>query len=319
MSTRAFYHPLNIEIDLADLPRETYNEIVSLHGQIDPPPAPPVLTCLINGEPMYVYRRESGRYFARHYPHGNPDGHSHPIATMSDEHRRQAEYSRRAAAQHGLDATLEHSTGNGTRLDVAVFGDINTGFEIQRSQLSRAQAKTRAAKSFAAGWPTAWITDRERDPDWAGHVPTARLTVRGGWSEALPPPNTANVIISKFTHERDRDTKSGWTYKREPTAVLLDDLAYLMPAGEIIPVAVGTKGIVVLAHKGSREVIDSCTYLGASPWRPSIATPREKEAVQTFSRFCRGHKQSHQDITCRFCKLPINPVFGITAHYDCAS
>lgn len=288
MTTRARYHLRSIDIDLADLSRELYAEIVSLHGQIDSH-APPVLTCLGNGEPLYVYRHPTGRYFAKHYAHGNADGHGHRIASMSDEHRRQAEYSRRAAAEHGFDANLEQSTGNGTRLDVAVFGDINIGLEIQRSDLSRKMAKTRTTKSFDAGWPTAWITDRERDPDWVDHVPTARLTMRGGWDEAMPPRNTAKVIIGSFTRERDRSKKSGWAYKRTAHAVLLDELACLMPVGEIIPVAVGTKGQVSLAYKQAGEIIDSCTYHGASLWRPTSATPRQKEAGQAITRPCSTH------------------------------
>lgn len=219
MSTRAHYHLRGIDIDLADLPRGIYDEIVSLHGRIDPPPAAPVLTCLGNLEPMYVYRHETGRYFARHYPGGNPDKHGHRIATMSDEHRRQAEYTQRAASENGLDAGLERSTGNGTRLDVAVFGTHNIGFEIQRSGLSRAKAKSRATKSLAAGFPTAWVTDRERDPDWADHVPTARLTTRGGWDEAVLPRNSAWVSIGEYHAERDRSRKSGYRYFRQPRAV----------------------------------------------------------------------------------------------------
>lgn len=325
MPTPAFYHTRNIEIDLADLPRELYSEIVSLRGQIDPPPAPPVITCLGNGEPMYVYRHESGRYFARHYPNGNQDGHNHRIATMSDAHRRQAEYSQRAALQNGLTATLEKSTGNGTRLDVAVFGEINIGMEIQRSRLSRARAKTRAMKSFNAGWPTAWVTDEEQAPDWADHVPTARLTLRGGWDHEMPPPNTAQVIIGRFTRERDSASKTGWRYQRSATSVLLDELAYLMPAGEIVPIAVGTKGQVSLAHRESYAIIDSCTYPGASQWRPTTSTPQSKTAAQTITRPCERHTRGTLEapivggvVICRFCGRDINPVFQITAHYDCA-
>jgi hypothetical protein len=290
MSTRAHYHPRGIDIDLADLPRWLYAEIASLHGQIPPPPAPPVLTCLGNREPMYVWCHASGRYFARHYPGGNPDQHRHLIATMSDEHRRQAEYSQRAAADHGLAAVVEKSTGNGTRLDVAISGHADTGFEIQRSALSRASAKARATKSFGAGWVTAWITDRKDLPDWVDHVPTARLTVRGDeWSRGIPAPNTARVIVSDFTRERDRDKKSCWRYVRTPRTVLLDELAYLMPAGEVIPVAIGTTGLVVLADKRAGDVIDSCTYPGASVWRPTSDTPRQQESAQTFSRGCSRH------------------------------
>src|SRR5690625_1312746 len=244
MSTRAHYHPRDIEIDLADLPRWLYNEIASLHGQITKDNAP--LTCLGNGQPMYIYRHHSGRYFARHYPGENPDGHGHSLATMSDEHRRQTEYTQRAAADHNLDTAMEYSTGNGTRLDLAVHGAHNTGFEIQRSALSRAKAKTRAKRSFDAGWPTAWVTDQARAPGWADHVPTARLTAGIDWAAHIPKRNTARVVIGKFSRERDKSKRSGWRYVREPHTVLLDELAYLMPAGEIVPVATGTRGAVSL-------------------------------------------------------------------------
>lgn len=285
MSTRARYHPRGIEVDLASLEPWLYREIASLHGQIDPPPAPPVLTCLGNGLPMYVYRHSSGRFFIRHYPGGSPDGHQHVFAAMSDQHRRQTEYAARAADDNGLEAHTEHSTGNGTRLDLAVLGRINTGFEIQRSTLSRAQAKLRAAKSFDAGWPTAWVTDAERAPDWADQVPTARLTTGLDWS-SLPARNTAKVIIGRFALVRDRRKPGGWAYRREPYTVLLDELVPQMTAGEITPVAVGAKGLVSLAHKTAVEVIDSCTYPGASQWRPSPSTPRTREAPQRYSAEC---------------------------------
>lgn len=293
MTTRAYYHPRDLVVDLADLTREMYDEIASLHGKIDPPPADPVLTCLGNNEPMYVWRHESGRYFVRHFPNGNADGHAHrAIATMSDEHLRQAEYSQRAAAREGFDARLEVSTGNHTRVDVGIFSGLgNIGLEIQRSQLSTPKAKSRATRSFMAGWSTAWISDSENDPAWLDYVPTARLTSRGGWDEALPPPNSAYISISMFRRERSRNAKSGYRYVREPRAVLLDELAYLMPAGEIVPVTVGTKGHVVLAERAAREVIDSCTYPGASEWNPVLTVAKVvKESAQTYSRHCH-----HQD------------------------
>jgi hypothetical protein len=293
MSTTAHYHPRGIDIDLGGenpLPRELYLEIVSWRGHIDRS-SPPVLTCLGNHTPMYVYRHPHGRYYARHFPGDNPDGHSHVIATMSDEHRRQAEYGQRAAVDHGLDAMLERSTGNKTRLDLAVVGADSVGFEIQRSQLSRAKAKSRAKLSFDAGWPTAWITDRENDPDWVEQVPTARLTLRGGWDEAMPPRNTANMIVSDFTRTRDRSTRSGWWYHRTPRVVLYDELVYLMAAGDIVPVTMGRdRQHVVLARKEARDLIDSCTYPGASLWLPTTATPQRNDAPQHFTRHC-----AHED------------------------
>jgi hypothetical protein len=299
VTTKAFYHPRGIMVDLADLPRDLYDEIASLHGRIDPPPADPVLTCLGNHEPMYVWRHESGRYFVKHYAHGNPDGHIHrALGTMSPEHRRQAEYSQRAAAAYGFDARLEVPTGNGTRLDVGVFAaSNNVGFEIQRSQLTIPQAKLRTSRSFEAGFPTAWVTDREHDPAWADRVPTARLTTRGGWDVCLPAPNTAYVAISTFSRERDNTRPSGWWYRREPKAVLLDELAYLMPAGEIVPVAIGTLGHVVLADRAAAEVIDSCTYPGASAWNPVRTVEKAvKESVQAYSRDCHHETEGQQAV-----------------------
>lgn len=294
MSTRAFYHPRGIVVDLAaSLELWLYNEIASHHGCRDK--ANPVLTCLGNNEPMYVYRHESGRYFVRHYPNGNRDGHAHKaLQTMSVEHRHQAEYAARAAQRHGLTAELEVSTGNHTRLDVGVVGpNGKAGLEIQRSQLTAPQAVRRACNSFEAGWATAWVSDQERAPSWANRVPTAMLTTRGGW-DRMPKPDTAYVSIGRYVRERDKSRPSGWWYRREPMAVLLDDLSYRMPAGEIVPVAHGTKGLVSLAESSAVEVIDSCTYVGASQWNPVVnpANPH-KEVVQRYSRDCH-HSQGQE-------------------------
>lgn len=308
MSTRAFYHRRDMEVDLADLPTWLYREIASLHGQVKRDDA--VLTCIGNGEPMYVWRHHSGRFFARHYAGGNGDKHTHLLAAMSDEHRRQAEYTARAAENHGLDTHLEFSTGNGTRLDLAVIGKVNTGFEIQRSALSRAHAKRRTAKSFEAGWPTAWVTDADRAPDWSDHVPTARLTKGIDWT-SLPARNTARAVISKYVHERDRTKPTGWGYRGEPIAVLLDDLAYKMPAGDVVPVAVGKQGKVTLAFRDAIDVIESCTFPGAATWRPTQLTPRGREAPQRYSSTCH-HQGGASDLReenlgprCARCSAPL--------------
>lgn len=306
MSTRAYYHPRDLEVDMSDLALSLYQEIASWHGRSDEMKDPPVLTCLGNGEPMYI-RRLNGRFYPTHFPYGNADDHTHGrLVTMSDEHRRQTDYAQRAADDHGLATAREYSTGRDTRLDLAVTGTGQVGFEIQRSTLSRRRAKTRAAKSFQAGWPTAWITDARRRPDWADHVPTGTLTAGIDWSAALPARNTAMVSIGEFVRERDRSRTSGWRYRREPRAVLLDELAYLMPAGEIVPVAVGGKGAVSLAFAQAREVIDSCTYPGASQWRPTADTPRTKETAQRYSRECAhdGRSKATLAATPTHCMIP---------------
>ena len=173
MSTKAFYHPRDLEVDLADLPIDIYNELITFHGRIFR--EVPVITCRKNGDPMYLYRHPTGRYYLRHFA-GDGNHGSHSVVTMSIEHQRQAEYTERAAARAGIKAQMEVSTGTtpsgrqSTRLDVAVWGAQNVGFEIQRSQLSLAHAMDRASRSFENGWPTVWVTDQEQDPAWVPAV-----------------------------------------------------------------------------------------------------------------------------------------------------
>lgn len=292
MSTDAHYHPRGVDIDLAKISTDwpdLYNEIISLKGHIRRAD-PPVLTCLGNFKSMLVYQSWTGRYFCRHFA-GEACPRKHVLGTgggMSAEHLRQAEYAARAAQNAGFDARLEVNTGGGTRLDVGVFGDQQIGFEIQRSELSRAEAKKRCVKSFKAGWPTGWVHDRSEDTDWNGHVPTIRLKIRDVWSQRLPAANTQEAIIWKFWRERDRSKKSGWSYNAGKVDVLFDELASLMPAGEIVPVVTGSKNkIVRLAYRDAIDVIDSCTFPGASLWRPDPTTPRQQEAAQSITRHCR--------------------------------
>lgn len=297
MATTAHYAPRGIDIDFRSdrLPPWLYNEIASLHGQIGRDDNPPKLTCRGNGKPLYVYKA-MGRYFVRHFPNGNPEGHDHGVMRrMTDQHRYQAEYGMRAAQAAGYDARMEVSTGHQTRprrLDVGIYGSVLTGLEIQRSQLTGPQAKRRAADQFAAGWTTAWLSDSEKDPTWTDLVPTARLSVRG-W-ERLPAPNTAKVIISRFRRIRDRSRASGWWYERQPLTVMYDQLAYLMPAGEITPAVIGTRGKVVLAEKAALEVIDSCTYEGASVWDPQRKVDAEfPDRKQHKSLYCHHESEAN--------------------------
>jgi hypothetical protein len=109
-----------------------------------------------------------------------------------------------------------------------------------------------------------------------------------GWSECLPPRNTQRVVIGNYSLERNKDSKTGFSYVRTPKSVLLDELAYLMPEGQIIPVSVGKKGKVDLAFQSAKSVIDSCTYDGASTWNP-VKPKAAKEAAQFISQDCSSH------------------------------
>jgi hypothetical protein len=110
-------------------------------------------------------------------------------STMSDEHKREAEYHARAAERAGHVADFEVVTTGHTRVDVVVDGRV--GFEIQRSALGRAAAVDRTARSVQAGLGTvAWFTDRSTSPAWTGHVPAYRTLVPVSAWQALPLPGT---------------------------------------------------------------------------------------------------------------------------------
>ena len=317
MSTLAYYNIRDMEIDLARLPRWLYEEIASLHGRCTKDD--PAFTCLANGQPMSVWRHRNGRYFLKHYPGGAHGGHTVALGLMSDEHRNQTEYCQRAADRAGLRTILEHPTVGRTRLDLAVVGAEQAGIEIQHSHLSRAAAKSRARRSLGAGWPTAWVTDTMQDPDWADHVPTARLTVRGltpelDWS-AMPRPHSAKVAVSMFKRVREG---ARWSFLRSPTAIHLDELPVLMAAGEILPVRYGSKGFVVLADKASAVLAEELAP-GSALWDPGQADDfkRRKETFQTKSlrcvnphaarcSICTGELETGWAITngiCNYCEL----------------
>ena len=113
-------------------------------------------------------------------------------STMSDEHKREAEYHARAAERAGHVADFEVVTAGHTRVDVVVDGRV--GFEIQRSALSKAAAVDRTTRSVRAGLGTvAWFTDRSTAPPWNGHVPGYRTLVPVSAWQALPLPGTVGA------------------------------------------------------------------------------------------------------------------------------
>ena len=113
-------------------------------------------------------------------------------STMSDEHKREAEYHARAAERAGHVADFEVVTAGHTRVDVVVDGRV--GFEIQRSAISKAAAIDRTARSVRAGLGTvAWFTDRSTSPAWTGHVPSYRTIIPASAWRVLPQPGSVRA------------------------------------------------------------------------------------------------------------------------------
>ena len=290
MSSTAYFIPQEREINTAELEDdpELYAEIIACHGKSTRDN--PKFRCLEragNKLPMMLklhHTDENGDpvYFLAHFPRDNPEGHQHDTFTapMTVEHKQQTEYIERAAQSAGLETQRELSTGKGTRLDLAVYGKANAGFEIQWSALSVDGAKGargRATKSFEGGWPTVWVTTT--DPTWFGSVPSIRIT--GMWGEQLPPPGTVYTMISEFSRQMRWPEMR---LERKDKALLLDEFVPLVTSGDIIPV-VAPDGVTFT----DSSALDMLTeFEGCGTWTPSY-TRRARSAQRT--RRCLSHEK----------------------------
>ena len=179
-------------IDLAaTVDPDTYAELENTRS----PHYQPVLRCGGCRGPIYIRHGSTRKdeLFGTHFTAGNcAETLIIRKATLSDEHKRQAEYHALAAQRAGHAADLEVTTTGHTRVDVVV--DDRIGFEVQRSALSKAAAVDRTARSVAAGLVTvAWFTDRTTSPQWNGHVPGYRTIVPAATWQALPLPGTVTA------------------------------------------------------------------------------------------------------------------------------
>jgi hypothetical protein len=145
-------------------------------------------------------------------------------STMSDEHKREAEYHARAAERAGHVADFEVVTAGHTRVDVVVDGRV--GFEIQRSAISKAAAVDRTARSVRAGLGTvAWFTDRSTAPPWNGHVPGYRTLVPVSAWQALPQPGTVGAAGLQAVEAVRCGTRRPCPHRRRPCNLFIPWLA----------------------------------------------------------------------------------------------
>jgi hypothetical protein len=176
---------------------------IDLAGTVDPntyaelentrsPQQLPVLRCGGCGRGIYIKHgivRKDELFGCHHFAGTCTETLIIRKSTMTDEHKREAEYHARAAERTGHVADLEVVTAGRTRVDVVVDGRV--GFEIQRSALSKAAAVDRTVRSVRAGLGTvAWFTDRSTSPLWTGHVPGYRTIVPVSVWQELPLPGT---------------------------------------------------------------------------------------------------------------------------------
>ena len=196
---------------------------------------------------MYL-KKIQGEWWAVHFEVG--PCHSRRIpASMSDEHKRQAEYWVRAALDAGWHAETEHSLPTGTRPDVLIHGPVVTGIEVQRSAMTRVGAVQRTRRAAQAGVRDVWFTDKDAYPRWAFRVPTVGQEPQS-W-QYLPPrravlANGLRVFRAVrcepgnllFCPDR-RDWCGRYHPKAEPRVVVLDEVASRFPAGDIVALRIG--------------------------------------------------------------------------------
>lgn len=280
MSTTAYCVPLEREIDTANLSDEEW-EFISSTDTSQYSQARPLATCLVpegNNGPMYRTQR-NGQFYLAHYPGGNTENHDHNTTPMTAEHKNQTEYIRRAAQSAGLKTQGELSTGKNTRLDLAVYGEHNTGFEVQWSSLSNGMVQSRATRSFDAGWPTAWITTGQPSPSWTKLVPSVRISDIE-WSEELPTEGTVSATITEFYTEVFRRV----TLKDRDTAIPLDEFVVRVVSGDIIAVT-GPDGPTFT----DASALGMLTEFGHKIWTPDY-TPKKRNANRI--RDCHSHERT---------------------------
>lgn len=245
--------------------------------------------------PWLYLQQRGGLLVAAHWPGSGLAG-SHEIHHgVSDEHKRQVEYISRAGAAAGYEIATEVRLPTHVRPDAVIYGPITTGVEVQRSALTVAAAKARTTKARRAGVLPVWFSDAaRRDPLWMWHVPGVRMHEQA-W-DTLPRARSVTVVsgVRVIVPRRCRDIPHSMCAARRrgcsqyhPThepklGVTVDDLAVLVPAGEITPIAYktisGRRQVLLVSHD-HRALYESMTGTTAE-----LPLPLPRQAAYAGSR-----------------------------------
>ena len=222
-----------------------------------------------------------------------------PAASLSDEHKRQAEYWARAAEDAGWRVDLEHSPGAGAGPDALIHGPVLTGVEVRRSEMAASSVVRRTARAADANVTNVWYSGRSGSPGWAWRVPTVlprelgvdrpaddEAAVDETW--AVMPPRRA-VAAAGLRVLRTVKCAVGnidrcpygrnWCGLHHPRPVpwsglVVDDVAAKMPAGEIVPLRFW--GVKMLGSRRRDAVLlvspaDFALYEEMTGWSGSVS------------------------------------------------
>jgi hypothetical protein len=108
---------------------------------------------------------------------------------MSDEHKRQVDYWVRGAEDAGWTVEREQSLVTGARPDALIRGDVDTGIEVQRYDMTASVAVRRSSRIRRGNVQDVWFTSRTPPPKWSFRVPS--VTEAGLPWDVVPPRGSA--------------------------------------------------------------------------------------------------------------------------------
>ena len=220
-------------------------------------PGPGDLICHFhrNYERPWLYLQQRGGLMIAAHWHNTGLADSHRIVHgMSDEHQSQVEYVQRAGESAGFEAKREVGLPTSVRSDAVIYGSkVRMGVEVQRSPLTIRAAKVRTTKARYAGVEPVWFSDSKSDPSWLGHVPGIRMNPEVPW-DTLPGQRSVTVVsgVRVLSPKPCQEMRNGqcpmrrygcnqWHPDHEPRLnTFVDDLAALVPAGELVPIVFQT-------------------------------------------------------------------------------
>ena len=292
-------------------------------------------------EKPWLYLRQSGLVIvAAHWPGSNLDG-SHEITHgVSDEHQRQVEYITRAGSAAGFDVRTEVRLPTKVRSDAVIYGPTATGVEVQRSPLAVRDAKARTTKARRAGVLPIWFSDSHRNPPWLFEVPSVRMNEQP-WN-AVPRAGSVTVVSGVRIIEARRcrnipdspcpNRRRGcnrWHPIHEPRLGLtVDDLAALIPTGELVPINYKTlsgRTYTLIVSRNDKERYEAVSGTSADlPLRPKERLVRTGDRAActanagagTAAPTCCGNKLWPDGgplvLACQLC--PKSPTYWRTHH-----
>jgi hypothetical protein len=191
-------------INLTELDAARYAQIWDLYENHPRRKTRMPFACIKHGSAMTLRRLHTGRLILAHYP---GEGHCQIAISREPEglqHRNYKRYLHRAAQAAGFTVTEEYSTGNRTRLDVAVAAPNPFGLEVQFSPITTREAKARTTRSFNAGWPPLWLPGSRALADRLAHtVPAIAYNDDEVDFDAVPVRGSvAATSLKRITRER---------------------------------------------------------------------------------------------------------------------